>query len=144
MFLLTIVATNEVITDDLVNFGGGGHTRVLMIGLIRKSKYRSDLLGIGINWGSPPDDALPEQTTIEEFWNIQIAQNIAVTPDVQLFLDPPLNQEDSSVWVFGLRARLTSLWMPQMEFVFFTTYMKNWLITCICYYVAIYPNLLKV
>jgi hypothetical protein len=44
------------------------------------------------------------------------------------------------LWIKGE----TELWMPQMEFVFFTTYMKNWLITCICYYVAIYPNLLKV
>jgi porin len=50
---------------------------------------------------------LSEQTTIEAFWNIQLAQNLAVTPDVQLLLDPALNPEESSVWVFGLQARLT-------------------------------------
>jgi len=77
------------------------------IGLIRKFKCRSDLVGIGINWGDPPDDSLSEQTTIEAFWNIQLAQNLAVTPDVQLLLDPALNPEESSVWVYGLRARLT-------------------------------------
>jgi len=77
------------------------------IGLVRKFKFRSDLVGISVNWGDPPDNALPEQTTIEAFWNIQIAQNLALTPDVQLLLDPALNPEESSVWVFGLRARLT-------------------------------------
>lgn len=76
-------------------------------GLIRKLRYRSDLLGIGFNWGDPPDASLREQKTLEAFWNIQLAQNLALTPSIQLLLDPALNPDDDRVWVGGIRARLT-------------------------------------
>jgi hypothetical protein len=31
---------------------------------------------------------------------------LTVTPDVQLIIDPALTLWESSIWVFGLRARL--------------------------------------
>ena len=71
------------------------------------TQYRSDVAGIGINWGDPPADALREQTSIEAFWNFQFAQNLAFTPSVQLLLDPALNPQNDKVWVTGLRGRLT-------------------------------------
>jgi len=77
------------------------------VGFIRKFQFRSDLTGIGINWGDPPDDALSEQTTAEAFWRFQFAQNFAITPSVQLLLDPALNDEEDQVWVYSLRMRLT-------------------------------------
>jgi porin len=77
------------------------------IGLIRKFKYRSDIAGVGLNWGDPPDDNQREQTTVEVFWNFQFAQNLAFTPSVQLLIDPALNPEADQVWITGLRARLT-------------------------------------
>lgn len=77
------------------------------VGLLRKFKYRSDIAGIGLNWGDPPDDSLREQTTIEAFWNFQFAQNLAFTPSVQLLLDPAHNPDDNEIWITGLRARLT-------------------------------------
>jgi len=36
-----------------------------------------------------------------------VAQNLAITPDVQLIINPALNPNENVLWVFGLRARLT-------------------------------------
>ena len=77
------------------------------LGLIHKFLYRSDLVGIAANWGSPPDDSLRDQTTIEAFWRFQFSQGLAITPSVQLLIDPALNPVDDEIWVFGLRIRLS-------------------------------------
>jgi porin len=77
------------------------------VGLIRKFRFRSDLAGIGVNWGDTAIDMLRDQTTIEAFWNFQFAQNLAITPSVQLLIDPALNPQEDRVWVYGLRARVT-------------------------------------
>lgn len=83
------------------------YNRSATIGFIRQFKFRSDLAGVGINWGDPPDSTLRDQTTIEAFWRFQFAQNLAFTPSVQYLINPALNTQDDSVWVFGLRTRLT-------------------------------------
>jgi porin len=64
---------------------------------------RSDLLGLGLNWGETPSSK--EQTTIESFWRFQFAQNFALTPSVQYLINPVANPND--VWLLGLRMRLT-------------------------------------
>ena len=76
------------------------------LGLIHKFQVRSDLVGISANYGSPPDNGLRNQTTIEAFWRFQFSQGLAITPSVQLLLDPALNPDSDSVWVWGLRFRL--------------------------------------
>jgi len=50
---------------------------------------------------------LREQTSIEAFWNFQLAQNLAFTLRVQLLLNPAVNPHYGNVWVTGLRGRLT-------------------------------------
>ena len=77
------------------------------LGFIWKFVFRSDLAGLAINWGDPPADVLREQTTIEAFWRFQFAPNFAITPSLQLLIDPALNPTDDKVWVFSLRMRLT-------------------------------------
>lgn len=67
----------------------------------------SDLLGFGLNWSEPSDDTLREQITAELFYRLQIAQSIAITPDIQYFKNPALNPSESSVVQLGLRARFT-------------------------------------
>jgi porin len=37
---------------------------------------------------------------------LQLTQELAITPDIQLLIDPALNPDEDSIWVFGLRARL--------------------------------------
>jgi len=65
-----------------------------------------DLLGFGINWGRPPESGLDDQYTAELFYRLQLAQNLAITPDVQMLINPALNPNEDVIWVFGLRARL--------------------------------------
>jgi hypothetical protein len=75
------------------------------VGLIRKFLYRSDVIGLSVNHGSPPDESLRDQTSIEAFWRFQFSQGFAITPSVQLLLDPALNPDEDTIWVWGLRFR---------------------------------------
>ena len=74
---------------------------------MRKFRRNSDLLGLALNWGQPPQEELDAQTTGEFFYRLQLSQNLAITPNLQLLRDPALNQEEDTVWVAGLRVRLT-------------------------------------
>jgi porin len=66
--------------------------------------------GLGANWGQPnevtfsPD--LRDQYSFELFLRIQLANQVAITPDVQLLVNPALNPDVSSLWVFGVRGRM--------------------------------------
>jgi len=66
----------------------------------------SDLLGLGLSWGKPHEDSLSDQYTAEIFYRLQLAQNLAVTPDIQFLIDPANNPGHDFITVFGLRARL--------------------------------------
>ncbi|MCP4399525.1 MAG: carbohydrate porin, partial [bacterium] len=68
---------------------------------------RSDLAGFGFSWGEPAVEGLDAQYTAELFYRFQFAQNLAITPDLQLIIDPANNPEEDQIWVFGLRGRLT-------------------------------------
>lgn len=68
---------------------------------------RTDLLGFGVHWGQPSIDNDTNQYTAELFYRIQLAQNLAITPDVQLLVNPALYPEEDKILVFGLRTRLT-------------------------------------
>ncbi|WP_455203732.1 carbohydrate porin [Kaarinaea lacus] len=92
--------------------GGGGALLEKMIsggiGIYRKSH---DLFGAGLSWGTPSEETfapgLDDQYTAEIFYRFTFSQNLAITPDLQLIVDPALNPDESSIWIFGLRARLT-------------------------------------
>jgi porin len=77
------------------------------VGFLRKFRRNSDLLGVAVNWGEPPNDDLRSQTTGELFYRVQFAQNLAITPSLQMLHHPSLNPDKETVWVFGLRMRLT-------------------------------------
>ena len=71
---------------------------------------RCDLLGFGANWGEPNESSfgsgLSDQYTFEVFYRFQLAEQLAITPDIQLLVDPPNNPDHGSIWVYGVRARL--------------------------------------
>ena len=83
------------------------YNKSLTAGFIRHFAHRSDLLGFAVNWGDPPQIALREQTTAELFYRLQFAQNLAITPSLQLLIDPALNPTEDQVWLFGLRVRIS-------------------------------------
>jgi porin len=68
---------------------------------------RSDLVGLGISWSEPADNNLDNQVAGELFYRLQLAQNLAITPSVQLVLDPALNPDEDELWIGSLRARFT-------------------------------------
>ena len=66
----------------------------------------TDLVGLGLNWSNPTESTLDDQYTAEIFYRFQLAQNIAITPDIQFLVDPALNPDEDFIVVFGLRARI--------------------------------------
>jgi len=68
---------------------------------------RRDLVALGVAWGRPSAGGLRDQYTAELFYRLQLAQNLAVTPSVQVVIDPALNPAEHVLALFGLRARVT-------------------------------------
>lgn len=69
-----------------------------------------NLLGMGFNWGRPNastfQPGLDDQRTMEIFYRWRPVKEFELTPDIQYLKNPALNPDQSSIWVFGLRARL--------------------------------------
>ncbi len=69
-----------------------------------------DELGIAAGWGQPNENSfgpnLKDQYVFEVFYRYQLAQQLAITPDIQYLIDPALNPNHDKLWVLGLRARL--------------------------------------
>jgi porin len=69
-----------------------------------------DQLGFGVNWGEPNDALfgadLDDQYAAEVYYRWQLADEIAITPSVQLLINPALNPGKDTIWVGGLRMRL--------------------------------------
>ncbi|MBW2235898.1 MAG: carbohydrate porin, partial [Deltaproteobacteria bacterium] len=67
------------------------------------------LLGAAVNWGRPNKDTfgpgLGSQWTFEAFYRWQVLKQLAITPDVQLLVDPAQNPDKSVIWILGLRLR---------------------------------------
>ncbi len=63
-------------------------------------------MGLSAAWNEPATDGLREQTTLEPFYRYQFSDNIALTGDAQLLLNPSLNPTEDQIAVFAVRARL--------------------------------------
>ena len=72
------------------------------IGYKRKN---NDVAGLGLSWGKPADGSLSDQFTSEAFYRFQLTQFLAITPDVQLVVDPALNSGEDVLAFFGIRMR---------------------------------------
>jgi porin len=49
---------------------------------------------------------LDDQYALEAYYRLQVSRELSITPSVQLLIDPALNPDEDSLWVYGLRARL--------------------------------------
>jgi porin len=69
------------------------------------------LLGFALGWGEPNkttfSPGLDNQITTEIFFRMQISSRFAITPDLQYLINPALNPGQSSIFVWGLRGRLS-------------------------------------
>ena len=78
----------------------------ITLGFIRRF-FKSDLLGFGYNVGEPTGLVTINQQVSELFYRLQLSQGIAITPSIQLLIDPANNPSEDRIWVAGVRARLT-------------------------------------
>jgi porin len=90
--------------------GGALYERSVSTGIGRYWSDTKNLLGFGLNWSRPSESSfgpnLDDQWTAELFYRWQVAQQIAITPDVQFLKNPAYNPAEDKIWVLGLRGRL--------------------------------------
>ncbi len=77
------------------------------VGVSHIWKAYFDVFGLAANYSEPVDEALSNQTAVEVFLKIQLAQNIAITPSLQLLINPSLNPMNDDIQIYGLRLRVT-------------------------------------
>jgi porin len=65
----------------------------------------NDRIGIGLTWSHPVDGALDDQGTLDMFYRVQVTPQIAVSPTLQLIINPARNADVDEVWVLGVRSR---------------------------------------
>jgi len=105
------------ITDKWLPFVRGGYTedsgslleKSLTAGIGYQPVPMRGVIGLGFNWGKPNQASFAgadDQYTTELFWRYQLTKELAVTPSIQYIKDPALNEEEDSLWVFGIRARI--------------------------------------
>jgi porin len=84
---------------------GGGYTPSGLAKLGSGSQ-----LGFGAAWGQPNGavfgSGLDDQYTFEVYYRLQVTRELAITPSVQLLVEPAINPEQDVVGLFGLRGRL--------------------------------------
>ena len=90
--------------------GGALWERSVGVGLGYRPGREGDQLGVGLNWGRPSaqtfGDGLRDQYTAELYYRYQLMKNLAITPDLQLLVNPAQNENEDMIAVFGIRARL--------------------------------------
>ena len=112
------VSWSRALDDHWITFVRGGYAKdggsLLETSLVGGFAYQTvpggNQLGVAYNWGAPNESSwgpgLDDQHTLEAFYRIQVWKEVAITPDIQYIKNPALNPEASSMWVYGLRARL--------------------------------------
>ncbi len=69
--------------------------------------YSNDLIGMSFGWGRPSNSQLRDQYSSEIFYRMQLTPNFAMTPNIQVVLDPALDTTAGLVGIFSVRVRLT-------------------------------------
>lgn len=74
-------------------------------------RKKDDLIALGLSWGRPSEETfgpgLDNQYTAELYYRLHPSQNVTVTPDVQLLINPALTPDEDVIGIFGVRARLS-------------------------------------
>jgi porin len=90
--------------------GGALWDRSVGVGLGYRPKRKDDQLSFGLNWSRPSTetfgDGLRDQYTAELYYRYQPLKILAITPDLQLLVNPSLNDNEDMIVVLGIRARL--------------------------------------
>ena len=63
-----------------------------------------DYTGVAVAWGQAFNSST-DQISTEFFYRFQLSKHFAITPNLQLLINPIANDEDDSIWVVGVRLR---------------------------------------
>ena len=89
--------------------GGALMQKSVSVGFAYQPVPKGDTLGVGFNWGEPNEDTfgpgLRDQYTTELYYRWNLTPRFAVTPDLQFLVNPALDTDRDSIWVFGVRVR---------------------------------------
>lgn len=105
------------IDDKWLPFIRGGYTedsgslleKSVTIGVGYQPVPQRGVIGLGVNWGEPNQasfEGADDQYTTELFWRYQLTKEMAITPSIQYIKDPALNEDEDSLWAYGLRLRV--------------------------------------
>ncbi|MGB5830520.1 MAG: carbohydrate porin [Thiohalocapsa sp.] len=66
-----------------------------------------DQIAVGVGWSRPsPSAGERSETLVEAYYRIALTDSLALTPDLQLIIDPANNEGTSEVVVLGVRLQL--------------------------------------
>lgn len=101
---------NPFIRGGFAKDGGTLLQKSITAGLGYQPKPGGHLLGIAIGWGEPNETTfskgLDNQFTAEIFYRLQVSKHFVVTPDLQYLINPALNPDESSIFIWGIRGRI--------------------------------------
>lgn len=90
--------------------GGAFVAKSVSAGTGYKLMDRGDLVGVGANWGRPPEatgGADPrDQYTIEAYYKTYQIPQMEVWPSFQFLINPALLPEKTTLWLISIRARV--------------------------------------
>ncbi|MGI9493486.1 MAG: carbohydrate porin, partial [Geminicoccaceae bacterium] len=77
------------------------------LGLMWRPGFHDDLVGLAINIADPivDGDDVDMQTSSEAFYRVDVSDNVAITADTQLLVNPTFTPDDDLAAVFGVRLR---------------------------------------
>ncbi len=95
------VSVADPAISEIRNFVSAG------VGLRGLGTREDDMLGLGYVWSDPSDPTLRHEQLVELFYRAALSNHVAVTPDIQIVIDPARNPVHDVIGVFGLRLMVT-------------------------------------
>jgi len=90
--------------------GGSLLQKSVTAGFAWYQSTKSNVLAAAIGWGEVNEttwsEGLDDQITMEVFYRLQFSSRLAITPTVQFLVNPALNPDASSIFLWGIRGRL--------------------------------------
>ena len=83
--------------------------KALALGVGYQPKLGGDLMSFGYSWGQSNETTFgvaEDQHTFELFYRLQLSERIAITPDIQFVVNPALNNQQNSIFIYGIRSRI--------------------------------------
>lgn len=93
---------------DVSTTGPTSTKHMVNVGLVTDNIFGQDKdrIGLGYTWNDPVDQNLDDQGVIDAYYRVQLTPEIQIGPTLEVIIDPVRNQDESTVTVWGLRARV--------------------------------------